>query len=254
LGFNTDFAPTLDLALPNSRTVLGSRVVSPDPEQVAEYGGLFLEGLRKSGVLGCGKHFPGLGEGTLDTHNELPSINKSLERMWAEDLAPFRTLCGELPLIMISHANYPAVTGDQLPASISHRWITEILRNQIGYRGLIVSDDLEMGAALATGSVAETSVAAVDAGANLILACRKEEMVRAAWEALLRHAECDSRFAARVAEAVQPVQAFKRERKEFNAQTPFSVGAVEKQRLEMARFAAELDQHAQQRSGTALSS
>src|SRR5262249_41167765 len=106
LGFNTDFAPTLDLALPKSRPVLGSRAVSADPRQVAEDGSLFLKGLRKSGVLGCGKHFPGLGEASLDTHNELPSIEKSFEQMWTEDIAPFRMLLSELPLIMINHANY----------------------------------------------------------------------------------------------------------------------------------------------------
>ena len=254
LGFNTNFAPSIDLALPNSRQVLGSRTVSPDPEQVAEYGRLFLEGLGTAHMLGCAKHFPGLGEATLDTHNELPAVQKSFERMWVEDLAPYRILCGKLPMIMISHANYPAVTADKLPASISPHWITEVLRNQIGYRGLIVSDDLEMGAALAAGSIGELAVATVRAGANLVLVCRREEMVRQAWEALLQRAERDSKFAARVAEAVNHVEAFKKRAPELTKQSSFSVAAVEKLRLEMAKFTAQLEEEAQQKSGRALSS
>ena len=254
LGFNTNFAPTLDLALSNSRLVLGSRTVSSDPEQVAEYGRLFLDGLGKSSVLGCGKHFPGLGEATLDTHNELPSVPKSFERMWAEDLVPFRILCGQLPLVMINHANYPSVTRDKLPASISPYWVTEVLRNRIGYRGLVVSDDLEMGAALAAGPVGEMAVAAVGAGANLVLVCRKEEMVREAWEGLLQRAERDLRFARRVAEAAGQVQEFKKQQKVFRTQSPFSLAAIEKQRQEMAKFTAKLEQAAQRESDTALSS
>jgi beta-N-acetylhexosaminidase len=192
-------------------------------------------------VLGCGKHFPGLGEATFDTHNELPSIDKSFERMWTEDIAPFRMLLDELPMIMINHANYPAVTGDKLPASLSSHWITEVLRNRMGYRGLIVSDDLEMGAALAAGSVGETAVAAVSAGDNLILVCRKEEMVRQAWEALLLQAERDAKFAARIAEAAGQVQAFKKKTREFRKHPSFSIAAVEKQRRELAKFTAQLE-------------
>ncbi len=228
-----------------------TRVTSPG-EQVAEYGRLFLEGLCKSGALGCGKHFPGLGEATLDTHNELTSIEKPFSDMWQQDIAPFRILCGELPLMMVGHANYPTVTKDKLPASISPVWITEILRNKIGYRGLIVSDDMEMGAVLAAGSVGEIAVAAVRAGANIVLVCRKEEMVRQAWEALLQEAEHDSVFAGHVAEAAHQVLAFKnqaRELKEFPSQ--FSRAAVEKQRQEMGKFVAQLEQEQQRKSSEA---
>src|ERR1700716_681517 len=92
LGFNIDFAPTLDLAFEASRSVIGSRAVSADPKQVARYAGEFLHGLRAANVLGCGKHFPGLGEGTLDSHHQLPVIEKSLRKLWTEDLLPYRTL------------------------------------------------------------------------------------------------------------------------------------------------------------------
>ena len=97
-------------------------------------------------VLGCGKHFPGLGEGKLDSHHKLPVIQKPLKKLWAEDLLPYRALRAQLPMVMVSHAAYPAVTRNQTPASLSKTWITDILRKRIGYRNLIVSDDLEMGA------------------------------------------------------------------------------------------------------------
>ncbi|HEY6181793.1 MAG TPA: glycoside hydrolase family 3 N-terminal domain-containing protein, partial [Terriglobales bacterium] len=146
LGFNTDFAPVMDLAFAASSTVMSSRAVSADPKQVVLYAREFLAGLASAGVIGAGKHFPGLGEANLDTHLELPSVNKSLRQMWDEDLVPYRTMRRKLPMVLVGHANYPAVTKDGLPASLSRKWITNILRKRIGYRGLIVSDDMEMGA------------------------------------------------------------------------------------------------------------
>src|SRR5467141_1150997 len=100
LGFNVDFAPALDLAFEASRSVMSSRAVSADPKQVVVYAREFLRGLGDAGVLGCGKHFPGLGEGNLDTHHELPSVEKPLKGLWDEDLVPYRSLSlrRELPM------------------------------------------------------------------------------------------------------------------------------------------------------------
>ena len=153
LGFNVDFAPVLDLAFEASRSVMSSRVVSANPRETVTYAREFLSGLRASAVLGCGKHFPGLGEGTLDSHHDLPVIEKPLKKLWAEDLLPYRMLRAQMPMVMISHAAYPQVTNDQTPASLSKVWITDILRKRIGYRNLIVSDDLEMGGVLAAAPV-----------------------------------------------------------------------------------------------------
>ncbi|MGC2247793.1 MAG: glycoside hydrolase family 3 N-terminal domain-containing protein, partial [Terriglobales bacterium] len=127
LGFNVDFAPVLDLGFEASRKVMSSRAVSADPKETVRYAREFLHGLGDAGVLGCGKHFPGLGEGKLDSHHELPVIRKSFKKMWAEDLVPYRILRRQLPLVMISHAAYPEVTGDRAPASLSKKWITDIL-------------------------------------------------------------------------------------------------------------------------------
>lgn len=210
LGFNTDFAPTLDLARPASRNVMESRVVSSDPVEVASYGKEFLRGLNDEGILGCGKHFPGLGEANLDTHKDLPRINKGWKSFWKEDLEPYRALRSEMAFVMVAHAVYPEITKDDVPASLSHKWITDILRNVLGYQGLIISDDLEMGAVLAKGSVGDAAIATVRAGADMFLVCQTEKAVSAAFEAVLHEAERDTKFAALVAHAANRVVHFKK--------------------------------------------
>jgi beta-N-acetylhexosaminidase len=210
LGFNVDFAPVLDLAFEASRSVMGSRAVSADPREVVIYAREFLAGLRAAKVMGCGKHFPGLGEGKLDSHHELPVIEKPLKGLWAEDLVPYRTLRRELPMVMISHAAYPRVTREKTPASLSKVWITDILRERIGFRNLIVSDDLEMGGVLSAAPVGEAAVEFVRAGGDLCLICHREDYVLQAHEALTKAVERDSKFARRAAEAAGRVASFKK--------------------------------------------
>jgi len=210
LGFNVDFAPVLDLAYAASRGVMGSRTVSADPRQTIRYAREFLAGLHAARVLGCGKHFPGLGEGKLDSHHELPVIEKPLKKIWAEDLLPYRTLHSHLPFVMIAHAAYPKITKDRTPASLSKQWITDTLRKRIKYRGLILSDDLEMGGVCAVATVGQAAVESIRAGADLCLVCHREELVMQAYEDLVKAAERDKKFARRVAESAQRVQAFKK--------------------------------------------
>lgn len=210
LGFNVDFAPALDLAFEASRSVMSSRVVSADPKQVARYAREFLAGLREENVLGCGKHFPGLGEGTLDSHHGLPVIEKSLKNLWAEDLLPYRMLRAQMPFVMISHAAYPQVTRDRTPASLSKNWITDILRKRIGCRNLIVSDDLEMGGVLASASVGQAAVEHIRAGGDLCLICHREDYIAQAYEESLMTAERDRKFAKRVEESARRVLGFKK--------------------------------------------
>ncbi len=209
LGFNVDFAPVLDLAFEASRNVMSSRAVSANPREVALYAREFLTGLRAAKMLGCGKHYPGLGEGKLDSHHELPVIEKKLKRLWAEDLVPYRTLRQQLPFVMISHAAYPAVTRDQTPASLSKIWITDILRKRIGYRNLIVSDDLEMGGVLSAAPVGKAAVEFIRAGGDLCLICHREDYIIEAHEELTKAAERDSRFGRRVEQSARRVLAFK---------------------------------------------
>src|SRR4029077_12758651 len=130
--------PVFDLGFEASRSVLSSRTASADPKQTIAYAGEFLRGLKAAQVLGCGKHFPGLGEANLDSHSEMPVVTKPWKKMWAEDLLPYRELHRQIPFVMVAHACYPEVTKDKLPASLSKKWMQDVLRKKIGYRGLII--------------------------------------------------------------------------------------------------------------------
>ena len=212
LGFNVDFAPVLDLAFAASRNVMGSRAVSANPDETVEYVREFLAGLADCRVLGCGKHFPGLGEGKLDSHRHLPVIEKSFKDLWAEDLLPYRMLKRQLPFVMVSHAAYPKVTKAKLPASLSRMWITDILRKRIGYKNLIVSDDLEMEGVLSAAPIGEAALEFVRAGGDLCLVCHREDYVTQAYEELVKVGEREKQFSKRVTESARRIAVFKERR------------------------------------------
>jgi beta-N-acetylhexosaminidase len=215
LGFNVDFAPVVDLAFEASKSVMSSRAVSDDPRETITYVREFLTGLGEAGVLGCGKHFPGLGEGTLDSHHELPVIEKSWKKLWEQDLVPYRLLRRKFPFVMVSHAAYPKVTRERTPASLSPKWITDVLRKKIGYRGLIASDDLEMGGVLGAAPIEQAAVQHIRAGGDLCLVCHQAEFVTRAHSELVRETQRDRRFASRAAEGVGRVLAFKKNKQEL---------------------------------------
>jgi beta-N-acetylhexosaminidase len=241
LGFNVDFAPTLDLAFEASRSVMSSRAVSAEPREVVLYAREFLAGLRASGVAGAGKHFPGLGEGTLDSHHELPVIDKAWKPLWDQDLVPYRTLKSTLPFVMVSHAGYPAVTHEATPASLSKKWITGVLRNRIGYRGLIASDDLEMGGVLSAAPIEQAAVEHIRAGGDLCLICHKEEGILRSYEELLRVAEKNRRFRERVVESARRTLAFKKKwRILFGGQTVPTATKVERLSRRLWEFTEEV--------------
>jgi beta-N-acetylhexosaminidase len=210
LGFNVDFAPVLDLRFDASLGVLGSRTVSNDAKATAAYAREFLRGLKDAGIAGCGKHFPGLGEGKLDSHQALPVVHKSWKALWDEDLLPYRLLAKQLPFVMVAHCAFPEVTGEAVPASISKKWIADVLRKKIGYTGLVVSDDLEMGGVLKVAGIEEAAVATVQAGADLYLVCHSQELVHRAYQAILQEAERSSRFRAKVETAARRILAAKK--------------------------------------------
>jgi len=252
LGFNVDFAPVLDLAFESSRSVMSSRSVSADPHATIAYAREFLAGLRDSGVLGCGKHFPGLGEGTLDSHRELPVIKKSLKKLWTEDLAPYRTLRAQLPMIMISHAAYPLVTADRTPASLSKVWISDILRKRIGYRNLIVSDDLEMGGVLSAAPTSKAAAEFIRAGGDLCLICHREDYIIQAYEEIVETIERDSKFARRVAESARRVLGFKKKLAKLTRRVkPPSNATVEKLSRKLWEFGEQVRLEGLVRSETA---
>jgi beta-N-acetylhexosaminidase len=195
-GFNTTLAPVLDLALPVSATVMSTRASASTPVGVVQYARGFLAGLSAQGVVGCGKHFPGLGGGALDSHQDTPIIQRALRDLWDLDLAPYRALRDELPMVMVSHAVYPESREKKHPASVSRYWIASVLRRRIGYRGMIFSDDLEMGGILKLMPIEEAVLAALRAGMDLLEICHSPELILRAYEALIAEGERSTVFRA----------------------------------------------------------
>jgi beta-N-acetylhexosaminidase len=171
-GFSVDLAPVVDRRLPGAgETVLGDRAVSDDPESVIAAAREFLHGIHARGVGGCLKHFPGLGRAERDTHHALPYL-PAAEDEWQRDLAPFRALGDEAGAVMVSHA---ARRDDPLPGTLSYRTATLLLREEVRFRGVTFTDDLEMGALADFGDLAERSSAAELAGCDLLWVCSRIE-------------------------------------------------------------------------------
>ena len=178
LGFDVDLVPVSDRLLPGaSERVLRDRCASPDPEEVIRADRQFLAGLHARGIGGCLKHFPGLGRASLDTHKELPVIPPNPEEE-ARDLAPFEAAMGSSRAVMISHA----AGEDGIPASLSRAAATELLRGTLGFQGAAFSDDLEMGALDAFGSLPERCARAALAGCDLLFVCSRIEQYPACVE------------------------------------------------------------------------
>jgi beta-N-acetylhexosaminidase len=241
LGLNTPLAPVLDLRTAASELVMTSRVVSSDPEQVIAYTRHFLKGLAQENVIGCGKHFPGLGSGQVDSHHTTPLITKPFDLLWKEDLLPYRRLARQLPMVTVSHAGYPDSLSGSEPASISRYWITEILLRKMGYPGLIVSDDMEMGGILTYMGIADAAVRSLEAGMHMLEICRDPALVFAAYEALLHEAESSPAFDRVLRRAAAKVQAFLALRLKRDALPKVPTdGAVKKMRTAVERFTAQV--------------
>lgn len=193
-GFNTTLAPVLDLALPESAEVMGTRAPAFAPGEVVAYGRAYLAGLARQRIAGCGKHFPGLAGAASDTHFETPEIHRTWQQLWEEDLEPYRALRAEMPIVMMNHAAYPETPAKNVPASASSFWITEVLRKRIGYKGIILSDDLEMGGILKFMSIDEAAIAAIRAGSDLLEICHSAELILRSYEALITEAERSAAF------------------------------------------------------------
>ncbi len=191
LGLNMNFAPVLDLGInEDQNNGLADRCWGSGPLKVIRFAGTYLEGLQNHGILGCGKHFPGLGDTTVDSHEQLPTVNRSEKQLTDEDLRVyadlFNTLYTRVPSVMISHASYPAFDGHGgTPASLSSNIVTDLLRKKMEYNGIAICDDLEMGAIGATRPFAEAAVQAVEAGNDMLLVCSKPELVVEAQQALV---------------------------------------------------------------------
>ncbi|HEY2734712.1 MAG TPA: beta-N-acetylhexosaminidase, partial [Polyangiales bacterium] len=209
LGFNLDFAPVLDVDTNPDNPAIGDRSFGRDPAAVVKHARAFAAGLAAGGVAACGKHFPGHGDTLLDSHFDLPRVSHPRERLERIELAPFRALQGELPCIMTAHVLFDALDPDR-PATLSRPILQGLLRGELGFRGLIWSDDLEMKAVSDRYGVAEAACLAIEAGCDSVLICSKPEEALAAQRALLLRAERDRSFAARLHDAASRSLALRR--------------------------------------------
>jgi beta-N-acetylhexosaminidase len=199
LGFNLNFAPVLSI-MTEDRDLLSnglySRSYGRSPGEVLGYTMTYLRALQKTGCLGCAKHFPGIGAGEVDSHEEMPIIHLSHEDLIAQDLAPYIELFQRednmVRAVMVSHGGFPNIDihrgiagGPLVPASINYDIVTRLLRDELGYRGLVVTDDLEMGAIAKHNPIEDSALRAVLAGEDMLLICATPALIRRAYDALL---------------------------------------------------------------------
>ena len=184
VGFNMNMAPVLDVNTNPSNPIIGDRAFSADPAQVCTLGNATISGLHDHGVIACGKHFPGHGETTKDSHKELPIVTLSKERLEQIELHPFRSAIAHgLMAMMSAHIHYPALD-DTVPATLSYKVMTTLLRDELGFSGVILSDDLEMNAIAEHSSMGDAAVRSIQAGIDLILICHQKSRQAKAIEAI----------------------------------------------------------------------
>ena len=194
-GFNMDFAPSLDIWSNPDNTVIGDRAFGNDWEWTAFFGMSAVEGMEKQGtVIPVVKHFPGHGDTAVDSHTALPVVDKTLEDLWQSELVPFdMVLSGQFwgepvmeptPAVMVAHILLSQIDPDN-PASLSPEVVTGLLREEMGYEGVVCTDDLTMGAISNTYGMGEAAVLAVEAGCDLLLVCHSADNLAAAHAALV---------------------------------------------------------------------
>ena len=177
VGLNMNMAPVLDVAHPNMDAHLLGRSFSDDPLRVATLGGIVIDTLQRAGIMAVGKHFPGLGKSDRDPHLHLPTVGATREEMESVHLPPFKDAIGAgVSAVMSSHAVYPALDPG-VPATLSRRIMTDLLRNDMGFKGLVISDDLEMGATEKEAPLPEGAADAFEAGIDLLLICKDQSLL-----------------------------------------------------------------------------
>ncbi|VFR29608.1 Beta N-acetyl-glucosaminidase [plant metagenome] len=204
-GVDLSFTPVLDLDVGVS-CVIGTRSLHRDPRVVAMLACALAQGLAQAGMAACGKHFPGHGHVAADSHHAVPVDRRSLKTILAEDAAPYGWLGDAvLPAVMPAHVIYPKV--DARPAGFSPRWVGEILRGQLGYQGVVFSDDLTMEGAAVAGDITARAIAALQAGCDMVLVCNRPDLADTVL-ATLSHAQ-DAESVARIRRLMPQVPALR---------------------------------------------
>ena len=177
-GFNLDLCPVLDISFDdNADNSLKGRCYGKNVGQVIRNAGAFNDAMRAEGIASCGKHFPGYSRAPLDAHHELPTIQLTRAELEENELAVFRAFAQKVDSMMIGHAFYPHLDASGTPSSLSKKVVTEILRSEFAFRGLVMTDDLDMGAILNHYGLEEMMRLAIEAGNDLAMICHRVEVV-----------------------------------------------------------------------------
>jgi beta-N-acetylhexosaminidase len=190
-GFNLNFAPVLDVNTNTDNPVIGRRAISADPQKVMYLARAMVRGLHDNAIIACGKHFPGHGDTSEDSHLTLPTCNLDAETLKSRELFPYRELTTKSPhldMVMTAHVNYPKID-PEAPATYSRKVIQDMLRLELGFKGLVVTDDLEMKAITETVGVTEAARLALHAGTDLFMVCHSLDQQVAVLETLYKEAE-----------------------------------------------------------------
>ncbi|WP_127585222.1 beta-N-acetylhexosaminidase [Paenibacillus koleovorans] len=213
LGINLNFAPVLDVNNNANNPVIGVRSYGESPDRVGDFGLAAIRGLQEAGIAAAAKHFPGHGDTDVDSHLDLPKIKHDRERIYSVELPPFvRAIQGGVDSIMSSHVYFPAFEPDGLPATLSRRVLTGLLREELGYDGVIMTDCMEMNAIAGHYGTVNAAVMAVEAGADMVLLSHRHDLQYGAVEALVAAVESGRIAEARIDASVQRLLALKAKR------------------------------------------
>ena len=207
LGINMNFAPTVDLFTDHDSSIIGTRSFGDDPDKTGVLGAAFVSGSEAAGVLSTAKHFPGHGDTSLDSHGKLPVISIDFDTFKNRELTPYLYLIKEnVPAVMSGHLSFPLIETSGAPASLSHYFLSDLLRNQLGYKGLIITDDMMMvGATVYAGTMSNAFKMALEAGNDIILSSTTAKLNEALWIKNLELMTTDNTFRERVKDAARRV-------------------------------------------------
>jgi beta-N-acetylhexosaminidase len=207
LGINMNFAPTVDLFTNHASTLIGPRAFGSDPVKAGILGSAFVKGQLAAGVIPTAKHYPGHGDTGLDSHGTLPKIGISFDELWNRELVPYRMLAGEgLPAVMSGHLAFPLTRAGTVPASLSPWFLRDVLRDKIGFNGVVITDDLLMvGAASYMGSLPRTAKQAIIAGNDIIMLSNTPALFDPVWVYLINSMRDEKEFREYVRAAARRV-------------------------------------------------
>ncbi|MBN2440180.1 MAG: glycoside hydrolase family 3 protein [Spirochaetales bacterium] len=211
LGINMNFAPDVDVYSDILNTAIGPRSFSSDPVQTGLLACGYFKGMKKAGIICTAKHFPGHGGAEEDSHGILPQVHVSYDEMWDRELVPYRFLIKEgIPAIMTGHLSFPDILKDKTPATLSSFFLEEVLRKRLHFKGIVITDDLEMyGAHQGKINIPEVTKSAIFAGNDMLLISHRPQRQESAWNPLLRLIKTDKLFRSKIIESVEHILSIK---------------------------------------------